>query len=122
MLESMAFSASATNCSSLSLSQFQLQSSSVLFKPYPFLFFPSSPRLNPKKGFQNHSTTRFLRVFTTSNAAVDSSNGAVTASDSEDASSSYGRQYFPLAAVVGQVSLFLLSLPPLYYMEGKEMF
>ncbi|XWS71211.1 hypothetical protein CRYUN_Cryun03dG0119200 [Craigia yunnanensis] len=102
MLESMAFSTSATNCSSLSLSLLQLQSSSVLFKPYPFIFFPSSPRLNPKKRFQSHSTTRFLRVFTTSNAAVDSSNGAVIASDSEDTSSSYGRQYFPLAAVVSQ--------------------
>ncbi|XP_022756211.1 magnesium-chelatase subunit ChlD, chloroplastic isoform X2 [Durio zibethinus] len=104
MLESMAFSVFATNSSSLSLSQLQLQlqSSSLIFKPYPFPFFPSSPRLNPKKRFQSHTTTRFRRVLTTSNAAVDSSNGAVIASDFEHHSSSYGRQYFPLAAVVGQ--------------------
>lgn len=99
----MAFSASAMNFSPLSPSQLQLLSSSLLFKPYPFLFFPSSPRSNSKKRFQSHSTTRFRRVLATSNAAVDSSNGAaVIASDSEDPSSSYGRQYFPLAAVVGQ--------------------
>ncbi|XWS52570.1 hypothetical protein CRYUN_Cryun11dG0082200 [Craigia yunnanensis] len=94
----------------------QLQSSSVIFKPYPFLFFPSSsPRLNPKKRFQSHSSTRFRRVLATSNTAVDSSNGAVIASDSEDPSSSYGRQYFPLAAVVGRVSFISFSLSFVIY-------
>ncbi|XVE59952.1 hypothetical protein DITRI_Ditri05aG0087700 [Diplodiscus trichospermus] len=101
MLQSMAFSALAMDFSSVSLSQLQLQASSVVFKPYPFLFFPT-PRLNPKKRFQSYGTTRSRRVLIASNAAVDSSNGAVIASDSEDPSSSYGRQYFPLAAVVGQ--------------------
>ncbi|PPR85829.1 hypothetical protein GOBAR_AA34866 [Gossypium barbadense] len=49
-------------------------------------------------------TTRFSRVLAVSNTALDSNNGAAAAigSESEDPSSSYGRRYFPLAAVVGQ--------------------
>ncbi|KAK6235527.1 hypothetical protein SCA6_010864 [Theobroma cacao] len=96
----MAFSATSSTCSALSLSQ--LQSSPILFKPYPFLFFPSSSCLNPKKRFQSYSSSRFRRVLATSNATVNSSNGAVISSEDPSASSSYGRQYFPLAAVVGQ--------------------
>lgn len=106
----MAFSASSTNCSSLQSLVLQ-SSSSVIIKPYPFLFFPSSPRSNPKKRFQTQSSSFTRRLLTTSNAAsVDSSNGAAVASDLENPSSSYGRQYFPLAAVVGQVSSFSCSL------------
>ncbi|OMO59842.1 Magnesium chelatase, ChlI subunit [Corchorus capsularis] len=94
----MAFSPTASTCSSLSLSQ--LQSSSLILKPYPFLFFPSSSRLNPRKPFQSQKITRFRSIVASSNATVDSSNGALLAS--EDPSSNYGRQFFPLAAVVGQ--------------------
>ncbi|KAL4384290.1 hypothetical protein GQ457_15G028910 [Hibiscus cannabinus] len=89
-------------CSSLPLSHLQLQPSSILSEPYPFLFFPSSSRLNPKKRVQSRSSTRFLRLLSVSNTALDSSNGAAIATESEDPSSSYGRRYFPLAAVVGQ--------------------
>ncbi|KAK8544348.1 hypothetical protein V6N13_056130 [Hibiscus sabdariffa] len=92
----------ATSCSSLSLSHLQLQPSSILSKPHPFLFFPSSSRLNPKKRVQSRSSTRFLRLLSVSNTALNSSNGAAIATESEDPSSSYGRRYFPLAAVVGQ--------------------
>ncbi|GMJ00875.1 PIGMENT DEFECTIVE EMBRYO 166, ALBINA 1 [Hibiscus trionum] len=99
----MAFSAMATSCSSLPLYHLQLQSSSTLSKPYPFLFFPSSSsRLRAKKRFQSLSSTRFRRVLAVSNTALDSSNGAAIATESEEPSSSYGRRYFPLAAVVGQ--------------------
>ncbi|MBA0852099.1 hypothetical protein Goshw_001190 [Gossypium schwendimanii] len=88
----------ATTCSSLPLFHLHLQSSS------PVLFFPSSSRFNPKKRFHARSTTRFTRVLAVSNTALDSNNGAAAAigSESEDPSSSYGRRYFPLAAVVGQ--------------------
>ncbi|TYJ20721.1 hypothetical protein E1A91_A08G015700v1 [Gossypium mustelinum] len=88
----------ATTCSSLPLFHLYLQSSS------PVLFFPSSSRFNPKKRFHARSTTRFSRVLAVSNTALDSNNGAAAAigSESEDPSSSYGRRYFPLAAVVGQ--------------------
>ncbi|KAH1108902.1 hypothetical protein J1N35_012670 [Gossypium stocksii] len=86
-----------TTCSSL-LFHLHLQSSS------PVLFFPSSFRFNPKKRFHARSTPRFTRVLAVSNTALDSNNGAAAAigSESEDSSSSYGRRYFPLAAVVGQ--------------------
>nr|KJB21818.1 hypothetical protein B456_004G015600 [Gossypium raimondii] len=88
----------ATTCSSLPLFHLHLQSSS------PVLFFPSSSRFNSKKRFHARSTTRFTRVLAVSNTALDSNNGAAAAigSESEDPSSSYGRRYFPLAAVVGQ--------------------
>ncbi|KAK8504822.1 hypothetical protein V6N12_033073 [Hibiscus sabdariffa] len=91
----MAFSAMATSCSSLSLSHLQLHPSSILSKPYPFLFFPSSSRLNPKKRVQSRSSTRFLHLLSVSNTALDSSNRASIATESKDPSSSYGRRYFP---------------------------
>ncbi|KAL4383583.1 hypothetical protein GQ457_15G029040 [Hibiscus cannabinus] len=96
----MAFSAMATSCSSLPLSHLQLQPSSILSKPHPFLFFPSSSRLNPKKRVQSRSSCRFLRVLFVSNTALDSSNEAAVATESED----------PSLLMVEGISLWLLSL------------
>ncbi|KAG5517482.1 hypothetical protein RHGRI_038027 [Rhododendron griersonianum] len=82
----------APTCSSLST----LKSSTLLpsFKLYP-IPIPSSS-FNPKR-FPNR-----LRVRATA-TTLESSNGAVVvAPEKEEESNPYGRQYFPLAAVVGQ--------------------
>ncbi|XP_058199226.1 magnesium-chelatase subunit ChlD, chloroplastic isoform X2 [Rhododendron vialii] len=82
----------APTCSSLSA----LKSSTLLpsFKLYP-IPIPSSS-FNPKR-FPNR-----LRVRATA-TTLESSNGAVVvAPEKEEESNPYGRQYFPLAAVVGQ--------------------
>ncbi|XP_059665354.1 magnesium-chelatase subunit ChlD, chloroplastic [Cornus florida] len=82
----MAISPTVPTCYSLS----NLKSSIVpSFKLYP----SHSSSLKPKR---LHNRLRILAT-----ATLDSSNGAVAVADKPDATS-YGRQYFPLAAVVGQ--------------------
>ncbi|KAJ4724360.1 Mg-protoporphyrin IX chelatase [Melia azedarach] len=84
--------------SSASLSH--LHSCSLLvpsFKLHPLLFSSStSSSFNCKRRLRYG----FFHVRASSNATLDSANGAVVAADQE--SDNYGRQYFPLAAVVGQ--------------------
>uniref|UniRef100_A0A5B7BPN3 Mg-protoporphyrin IX chelatase n=1 Tax=Davidia involucrata TaxID=16924 RepID=A0A5B7BPN3_DAVIN len=67
-------------------------SSSILpsFKLYPIL----TPSLKPKR---LHNRLRVRAA-----ATLESGNGAVTVASEKPESTSYGRQYFPLAAVVGQ--------------------
>ncbi|GLT82140.1 hypothetical protein SLE2022_005500 [Rubroshorea leprosula] len=95
----MAFSPPSSRWSSISPSQLQ---PSIILNPHPLLFFSSSSSsssLKPKKRLCNSIQ---FRVRASSNAAaVESTNGALVASRNKD-STSYGRQYFPLAAVVGQ--------------------
>lgn len=88
---------------STSLSHLQ-QSCSVLvpsFKLHPLLFSSSSSssfkfKTRPKQH-------RFFHVrASSSNATLDSANGAVAAATANEDQDSYGRQFFPLAAVVGQ--------------------
>jgi magnesium chelatase subunit D len=107
---------SPTSPSSSSLSTLQ-SSTPALFsslKPHSHLFPTSSfsYAFNPKKRL---SHTRRFRVVA-ANVTLQSGNGAVavdatpnTATEKLD-SSYYGRQYFPLAAVVGQVYTIHLSL------------
>ncbi|XP_059429899.1 magnesium-chelatase subunit ChlD, chloroplastic isoform X1 [Corylus avellana] len=86
----MAFTASAPTCTYIS----QLQSSST-FKLNPLL-------LNPRR-VCSHRRPSVRAVSTNANAALDSGNGAVLAPEKPDhAAPYYGRQFFPLAAVVGQ--------------------
>ncbi|XP_010557506.1 PREDICTED: magnesium-chelatase subunit ChlD, chloroplastic [Tarenaya hassleriana] len=64
------------------------------------------PSLTPKFPFlsvsrRSRGASFRFRIRASANAAVESPNGAVTAT-SGDESTSYGRQFFPLAAVVGQ--------------------
>nr|WGG62756.1 magnesium chelatase subunit D [Manihot esculenta] len=49
-----------------------------------------------------HSRRRFCILASSANATIESGNGAVLAPTVKLEPSSYGRQYFPLAAVVGQ--------------------
>ncbi|KAH9741519.1 Magnesium-chelatase subunit chlD [Citrus sinensis] len=100
----MAFSSTITTVSSAastSLSHLQ-QSCSVLvpsLKLHPLLFSYSPPPFFKFRTRPKHH--RFFHVrASSSNATLDSANGAVAAA-SED-QDSYGRQFFPLAAVVGQ--------------------
>jgi len=94
----MAFTASAPTCTYIS----QLQSSST-FKLHPLL-------LNQKR-VCSHRRPSVRAVSTNANAALDSGNGAVLAPEKPDhAAPYYGRQFFPLAAVVGQVQTLFLSL------------
>ncbi|KAI3968258.1 hypothetical protein MKX01_018561 [Papaver californicum] len=65
------------------------------FKLHPFLYNPSRP-INYNLRLRNRTLLRPLAT-----ATIESTNGAVVAPDKPDRSS-YGRQYFPLAAVVGQ--------------------
>jgi hypothetical protein len=107
---------SPTSPSSSSLSTLQ-SSTPALFsslKPHSHLFPTSSfsYAFNPKKRL---SHTRRFRVVS-ANVTLQSGNGAGavdatpnTATEKLD-SSYYGRQYFPLAAVVGQVYTIHLSL------------
>ncbi|KAK2973173.1 hypothetical protein RJ640_009803 [Escallonia rubra] len=85
----MALSPSPPTCSSLSSLHSSLFSS---FKLYPICL---SSSLYPKRC----TSTRF-RVRAT--ATLDSTNGAVTVALEKPDAARYGRQYFPLAAVVGQ--------------------
>ncbi|OAY30272.2 hypothetical protein MANES_14G005700v8 [Manihot esculenta] len=90
----MAFS--PTTCTSLShlnssmfIPSFNLQS--LLSVSYSFNL-PIRP----------HSRRRFCILASSANATIESGNGAVLAPTVKLEPSSYGRQYFPLAAVVGQ--------------------
>ncbi|KAK3007797.1 hypothetical protein RJ639_015286 [Escallonia herrerae] len=85
----MALSPSPPTCSSLSSFHSSLFSS---FKLYPVRL---SSSLYPKR----FTSTRF-RVRAT--ATLESTNGAVAVALEKPDASRYGRQYFPLAAVVGQ--------------------
>lgn len=93
----MAFSASAPTCSYFS----QFQSSST-FKLRPLLLNHARPSIRWAR----------VRVVSASvNAALDSGNGALLAAEKPDhAIPNYGRRYFPLAAVVGQVNPLCLSV------------
>ncbi|KAH9790026.1 Magnesium-chelatase subunit chlD [Citrus sinensis] len=100
----MAFSSTITttvsSAASTSLSHLQ-QSCSVVssLKLHPLLFSYSPPPFFKFRTRPKHH--RFFHVrASSSNATLDSANGAVAAA-SED-QDSYGRQFFPLAAVVGQ--------------------
>lgn len=78
------------------------------FGQHPFLFSSSCFPLTQKRRRQCCLKTRAAAV------NLDSGNGAVSVAlevnkpQSSTGVVSYGRQYFPLAAVVGQVSSFLL--------------
>jgi hypothetical protein len=99
----MAFTASAPTCTYIS----QLQSSST-FKLNPLL-------LNPRR-VCTHRRPSVRAVSTISNAALDSGNGAALAPEKPDhAAPYYGRQFFPLAAVVGQVQTLFLSLKNVFF-------
>lgn len=90
-LSFMAVSSTAPPCYSLST----LHSS--LFPTYKSRFLlslSSKPKRVPRPFVVRASAT------------LESSNGAIVAKESDN-STSYGRQFFPLAAVVGQVSVFL---------------
>ncbi|GAV75422.1 Mg_chelatase domain-containing protein/VWA_2 domain-containing protein, partial [Cephalotus follicularis] len=88
----MAFSPRMTCSCSSSATSLSLVSS---FKIHPLLVSYSS--LNPKKRL--HHT--FLCLHAASASTLESGNGAVIAPEKPD-TSSFGRNYFPLAAVVGQ--------------------
>lgn len=110
--QSMAFSSTITttvsSAASTSLSHLQ-QSCSVVssLKLHPLLFSYSPPPFFKFRTRPKHH--RFFHVrASSSNATLDSANGAVAAA-SED-QDSYGRQFFPLAAVVGQVYNLKLKL------------
>ncbi|GMP91295.1 hypothetical protein CsSME_00042057 [Camellia sinensis var. sinensis] len=93
----MALSPTPPTCSSLS--NF-LKSSPFLpsFKLYPIL--SSSSSSFSSFNFKPKRLPNRLRVRAT--ATLESSNGAVAVVPNKDETTSYGRQYFPLAAVVGQ--------------------
>ncbi|CAL5353933.1 unnamed protein product [Camellia sinensis] len=93
----MALSPTPPTCSSLS--NF-LKSSPFLpsFKLYPIL--SSSSSSFSSFNFKPKRLPNRLRVRAT--ATLESSNGAVAVAPNKDETTSYGRQYFPLAAVVGQ--------------------
>ncbi|KAF5930309.1 hypothetical protein HYC85_031182 [Camellia sinensis] len=101
----MALSPTPPTCSSLS--NF-LKSSPFLpsFKLYPIL--SSSSSSFSSFNFKPKRLPNRLRVRAT--ATLESSNGAVAVVPNKDETTSYGRQYFPLAAVVGQVCLGLLQV------------
>lgn len=108
----MAFSSTITatvsSAASTSLCHLQ-QSCSVVssLNLHPLLFSYSPPPFFKFRTRPKHH--RFFHVrASSSNATLDSANGAVAAA-SED-QDSYGRQFFPLAAVVGQVYNLKLKL------------
>jgi magnesium chelatase subunit D len=118
----MPFSPTSPSSSS-SLSTLQ-SSTPALFsslKPHSHLFPTSSfsYAFNPKKRL---SHTRRFRVVA-ANVTLQSGNGAVatpnTATEKLD-SSYYGRQYFPLAAVVGQV--YTIIHFSLFNIDDKKSF
>lgn len=101
------------SCSSSSSTLFPLSSFRSLNPLNPILF---SNSLTPKPQFLLRNRSGYRKLSVTATATVDSGNGAVVMvsekqEKSESSSSNpYGRQYFPLAAVVGQVPLVSLSL------------
>jgi hypothetical protein len=71
--------------------------------------------LNPRR-VCTHRRPSVRAVSTISNAALDSGNGAALAPEKPDhAAPYYGRQFFPLAAVVGQVQTLFLSLKIFFF-------
>lgn len=110
MALSSTITAAVSSAASTSLSHLQ-QSCSVLvpsFKLHPLLFSSSSSSFKFKTRPKQH---RFFHVrASSSNATLDSANGAVAAATANEDQDSYGRQFFPLAAVVGQVYNLKLKL------------
>lgn len=77
-----------------------LQSSLLPSFRFPPILISSSSPFFPKP----HLCRRIRHCIRASaNSVVESGNGAVAAADQPEATVPYGRQYFPLAAVVGQV-------------------
>lgn len=66
------------------------------------LFLPSP---NPKRVHSSH-LLRSVSIRVHAAAALESSNGAAVVTEKPE-ETTYGRKFFPLAAVVGQVSLSL---------------
>ncbi|CAK9171039.1 unnamed protein product [Ilex paraguariensis] len=95
----MALSSAARPCSSLS--NFQQRST---FRLYPFL----SSSLKPRP-CNSRPQVRAIATF-------ESGNGSVTVTSDKPESTSYGRQYFPLAAVVGQFVYSCIEVG--FYWEG----
>ncbi|CAA2992225.1 magnesium-chelatase subunit ChlD, chloroplastic isoform X2 [Olea europaea var. sylvestris] len=93
------------SCSSSSSTLFPLSSFRSLNPLNPILF---SNSLRPKPHFLLRNRSGYRKLSVSATATVDSGNGAVVMvsekqEKSESSSSNpYGRQYFPLAAVVGQ--------------------
>ncbi|CAH2038563.1 unnamed protein product [Thlaspi arvense] len=74
------------------VSTYSLFRSDLIFKP-PFLSFTTK---------RNRVASYRFTVRASANATVESPNGVAASTSETENSSSYGRQFFPLAAVVGQ--------------------
>lgn len=102
-LLSMAFSPTASPFS-------HLQSPSLLpiFRlQHPLFLSPSSPSPSSFNAKRFDSRRIRIRVTASATATIESGNGALVTQEKNLDSISYGRQYFPLAAVVGQVKSHL---------------
>ena len=78
---------------------------------HPFLFSHSfTSYLSSKRLNNNHGHGLRLVRASANVATTDPGNGALLTPEKNPNVTSYGRQYFPLAAVVGQVLFFSLSL------------
>ncbi|EXC04601.1 Magnesium-chelatase subunit chlD [Morus notabilis] len=71
---------------------------SLKLQQHPLLFSPSLSSYFSSKRLRSHG----VRVHASANAIADSGNGAVLAPEKNLDVTPYGRQFFPLAAVVGQ--------------------
>ncbi|XP_050138723.1 magnesium-chelatase subunit ChlD, chloroplastic [Malus sylvestris] len=98
----MAFSPTSSPCTSLSHLHSSSSSLLTLFRlQHPLLLSPSFSSSLSAKRFESRRTR--IRVTASAAAAtIESGNGALLTPEKSFDSISYGRQFFPLAAVVGQ--------------------
>lgn len=107
----MAVSHAAPTCTSSTRLQSLLLPSFKLRNPLVFSHSIASSSLNSKRLHFHGLHVRASANASASAAAGDSGNGAVLAPDKNSDVTPYGRQFFPLAAVVGQVIAFTLIFP-----------
>ena len=72
--------------------------------------FPSAAVSLPSRASRLRES-RLAAAAPTASEVLDSTNGAVPTAAKSAAARGYGREYFPLAAVVGQVGNFGVSIP-----------
>ena len=72
--------------------------------------FPSAAVSLPSRASRLRES-RLAAAAPTASEVLDSTNGAVPAAAKSAAARGYGREYFPLAAVVGQVRNLCIAVP-----------
>lgn len=111
-LQSPAATSSSSSSTKSNNNNIKTNNNNTLTKNHNPFIFPSSTSSFKFKPRPNYSSLKIKhnihRFHIRASATLESNNGVATVAVEAPNSTAYGRQYFPLAAVVGQVLFFLL--------------